>query len=88
MDTVDPNKATELAHAYLKKLRQQTGSTQEIQNPEVQAWLELEKRLQLESPPDRPKKVKHGLPRGTPAIKTLPNDAQSIWKRPISNLWR
>ena len=42
MDTVDPNKATELAHAYLKKLRQQTGSTQEIQNPEVQAWLELE----------------------------------------------
>ena len=87
MDTSDPNKATEIAHAYLKKLRQQTGSIREIQNPEVRAWLELEKRLQLESP-DRLKKVKQVLLRGTPAIKTLPNDAQSIWKRPISNLWR
>ena len=88
MDTSDPNKATEIAHTYLKKLRQQTGSTGEIQNPEVQAWLELEKRLQLESPPDRHKKVKQVLPRGTPAIKKLPKNAQSIWKRPISDLWR
>jgi len=88
MDISDPNKATEIAHAYLKKLRQHAGSTREIQNPEVLAWMELEKRLQLESPADRPNKMKPVLPRGTPAIKKLPKDAQSIWKRPISDLWR
>jgi hypothetical protein len=86
MDIPDPNKATEIAHAYLKQLRQQTGPTREIQKPEVLAWNELEQRLQLESPPDRPKKVKQVLPRGTPTIKKLSKQEQSIWKRTISEL--
>jgi len=86
MDIPDPNKATEIAHAYLKQLRQQGGSTREIQKPEVQAWKELEQRLQLDSPLERPTKVKPAVPRATPAIKKSPKREQSIWKRPISEL--
>ena len=88
MDIPDPNQSTEIARAYLKQLRQQPGSTREIQKPEVRAWLEVEQRLMLESPPDKPKKVKQASPRNTPAINQEPKKAQSIWKRPISDLWR
>ena len=88
MDIPDQNQATEIARAYLKQLRQQPGSTREIQKPELRAWLELEQRLMLQSASDEPKKERQTLPRRTPAINKPPKKAQSIWKRPISDLWR
>jgi hypothetical protein len=88
MDIPDQNQATEIARAYLKQLSQHLGPTGEIQKPEVWAWLELEQRLMLQSPADTPKKVNQSSPRRTPAINKSPKKAQSIWKRPISDLWR
>ena len=56
MDITDPNQATEIARAYLKHLREQPGSGEGIQKPELQAWLELEKRLMLGSETHKPNK--------------------------------
>ena len=88
MDIPKQNQATEIASAYLKQIRQHLGPTGEIQRPEVRAWLELEERLMLQSAPDKPRKINQSSPRRTPAINTSPKKAPSIWKRPISDLWR
>lgn len=82
MDIPDPNQATEIARSYLKEL----GSTKDgIQKPAVQAWLEVERRLNLSNNESKTER-KPSAPRAS-AI-TAPKKVQSIWKRPISELWR
>jgi len=82
MDTPDPKQATEIARSYLKQL----GSTKDgIQKPDVQAWLEVERRLNL-SGADSRTETKPPIPR--PSAITAPKKVQSIWKRPISEFWR
>jgi hypothetical protein len=85
MDIPDSNRTTEIARTYLKQL----GSTGEvIQKPEVRAWLELEQRLMLGSEPNKPQEVRPTAPSRNPTISKTPQKVQSIWKRPISELWR
>lgn len=88
MDIPNQNQATEIASAYLKQIRQHLGPSGEIQKPEVRAWLELEERLMLQSAPEKPQRRNQSLSRRTPAINKSPKKAESIWKRPISDLWR
>jgi hypothetical protein len=88
MDIPDPHQTTDIARAYLKRLRQHPGSNGEIQKPEVRAWLELEKRLMLEPEASKPKDAKAPAPRQSPATGTTPKKKHSIWKRPLSELWR
>jgi hypothetical protein len=83
MDIPNPDQATEIARSYLKEL----GSTKDgIQKPSVQAWLEVERRLNLSDPGVQTAERKAPTPRAS-AI-TPPKKEQSIWKRPISELWR
>ena len=86
-DIPNPNQTTEIARAYLRQLRQRGGSTDTMfHKPDVLAWLELEESLMPGSQPKSSKQIEPTLqPRG-PAIKT--DKKQSIWKRPISELWR
>lgn len=84
----NPHQADNIARAYLKQLRQQRSVTgQKGQNPGLQAWRELEERLMLGSVPNEPSEVKLPTPSQTSTIKKA-QKAQSIWKRPISELWR
>jgi len=83
MDIPDQKGTTEIARAYLKKLRQSGSDREQIQKPEVQAWLEVENRLML-SEPDKPKAAK----KTRRVVINAPKKAESIWKRPISDLWR
>ena len=80
------DQAADIASAYLKELRKHGG--EKIQKPELQAWLKVEERLMLGSAPSRPKEVKPPLSRPTPAVNKTPKKPQSIWNRPISELWR
>ena len=86
-ELANPLQADNIARAYLKQLRQQRGVTGEKgQNPGLQAWRELEERLMLGTvpkKPNEPNEVKLQTPSRTSTIKK----AQSIWKRPISELW-
>jgi hypothetical protein len=90
-ELANPHQADNIARAYLKQLRQQRGVTGEKgQNPGVQAWRELEERLMLgpvPNEPNEPNEVKLPTPSRTSTIRTA-KKAQSIWKRPISDLWR
>ena len=87
-ELANPHQADNIARAYLKQLRQQRGVTGEKgQNPGVQAWRELEERLMLGPVPNEPKEVQLPTPSRTSTIKKA-KEAQSIWKRPISELWR
>ena len=88
MDEIaDPHQADKIASAYLKQLRQQRGVTGEkVQKPELQAWRALEERLKLEPPPDKLTEEKLPTSRQTSIKKT--KRVASIWKRPISELWR
>lgn len=82
MDSPNPDQATELARSYLKQL----GSTENgIQKPNVQAWLEVERRLQLSGPES---KAENKPAPARVQASDAPKKAQSIWKRPISELWR
>jgi hypothetical protein len=85
MDNPDPKGTTELARAYLKQLCQPGSTPEIIQKPEMRAWLEVEKRLML-SESEKPKEAKRTLP-SQPAMNA-PKKVQSIWNRPISDLWR
>jgi hypothetical protein len=90
-DIADPHQADKIARAYLKQLRQQdAGIGEKIQAPGLQAWQDAEKRLMLSPLPNEPKEPNEGkvrTPRQTTAIKRT-KKGQSIWKRPISELWR
>jgi hypothetical protein len=89
MDKADPSQTTEIARAYLKQIRQQPGSTREgTSKPEVEAWLRVEQRLMLGSEPDKSKETRPTLLRRILPMNKAPKKAQSIWKRPISDLWR
>ena len=89
MDIPDPNQATEIARAYLKQLRESPGSGKRIQKPELQAWLELEKRLMLGSDSHKPKQASNRIsPRKTAVNEKTKTKSPSIWKRPISDLFR
>jgi len=87
-DIANPHQADKVARAYLKQLRQQrAGIGEKSLNPGLQAWQEVEERLMLGAVPNEPKEVKLPTPIRTSAIKKT-KEAQSIWKRPISELWR
>jgi hypothetical protein len=88
MDIPDPHQTTDIARDYLKRLRQYPGSDGAIQKPEVQAWLELEKRLMLEPESSKPQSAKPAQPRQSPLASKAAKKPESIWKRPISELWR
>lgn len=83
MDIPDPDQASEIARSYLK----QVSSTKDgIQKPNVQAWLEVERRLKLSEPDS---KTQTSSTRSGPRIQAVSTPRkQSIWKRPISELWR
>lgn len=91
MDEIpNPHTADDIARAYLKQLRHQRGPTGEnLQNPGLQAWRELEERLMLGPLPNEAKKpnVVKVTTRKTSTGKKAKR-AQSIWNRPISGLWR
>lgn len=90
-DIADPNHADKIARAYLKQLRQQgAGIDEKTQQPGLQAWQDVEKRLMLEPLPNEPKEPNGGKVRKTRQITTIKKakKSQSIWKRPISELWR
>ena len=86
----NPNQADNIARAYLKRLRKQGRVTGEkVHEPGLQAWEELEERLMLGPLPNESKgsnepKLKT---RETATIKKAKR-TQSIWNRPISQLWR
>ena len=80
------DQAADIASAYLKELRKHGG--EKIQKPELQAWLKVEERLMLGSAPSRPREVKPPLSRPTTTVNKTPKKPQSIWNRPISELWR
>jgi len=87
-DSANPHQADKIARAYLKQLRQQSaGIGEKFQNPGLQAWRETEERLMLGPVANEPDKVKFPTPNRTSTIKRA-KKAQSIWKRPISELWR
>ena len=90
-DITNPHQADKIARAYLKQLRQQSsGIGGKIQKPGLHAWRELEERLMLgpvANEPNEPNKVKLPAPERTSTTKKA-KKAQSIWKRPISELWR
>jgi len=90
-DIANPHHADSVARAYLKKLRQQrAGIGEKSQKPGRQAWWELEERLMLGPVPNEPnelKEVKLPTPSRTSTIKKAKRN-QSIWTRPISELWR
>ena len=89
-ETPNPDQADDIARAYLKRLRQQRGLTGDnLQKPGLQAWRELEKRLMLEPLPNEAKEpnVVKLTTLQTSTIKKA-KKAQSIWNRPISELWR
>jgi hypothetical protein len=87
----DSHQADKIARAYLRQLRQQgNGISEKIQKPGLRAWRELEERLMLgpmPNEPKAPKEVESSTPRRT-SPNQKPKKAQSIWKRPISDLWR
>jgi len=90
-DIANPHQADKVARAYLKQLRQQrAGIGEKSLNPGLQAWQELEERLMLgavPNEPNEPNEVKLPTPSRTSTIKKA-KEAQSIWKRPISEFWR
>jgi len=87
-DIANPHQADKVARAYLKQLRQQrAGIGAKSLNPGLQAWQELEERLMLGRVPNEPNEVKLPTPSRTSTIKKA-KEAQSIWKRPISEFWR
>ena len=85
MDEVPkPNQTEMIASAYLRQLRRQQG--EKVQKTGLQAWLELEQRIMQGS---QPKEQELPLPIRTAAATLKKNKKpQSIWKRPISELWR
>ena len=85
MDEIpDPNHTDAIASAYLRQLRRRP--SQKAQAPGVQIWLELEQRI-MQGP--EPKEQELPMPvRTAPATLRKPKKSQSIWKRPISELWR
>jgi len=90
-DITNPHQAEKIARAYLKQLRQQSAGTGgKIRKPGLQAWRQVEERLMLgpvANEPSEPNEVKLPTPNRTSIIKKA-NKTQSIWKRPISELWR
>jgi len=72
-----------LASAYLRQLRQQ--QRDKVQKPSLQAWLELEQRILLGP---QAKDRERLTPIRTVATVKKNKKPQSIWKRPISELWR
>ena len=90
-DITNPHHADKIARAYLKQLRQQSaGMGEKIQKPELQAWRQLEERLMLGPVANEAKEPSEGkvrTPRQTTIIKEA-KKSQSIWNRPISELWR
>ena len=87
-DAANPHQADKIARAYLKQLRQQrAGIGEKTQKAGLQAWHELEERLNLGTAQNEPNEAKLPTPSRTSAIKKA-KKAQSIWKRPISELWR
>ena len=93
-DITNPHQADNIARAYLRQLRQHRRITGKGQNPGLQAWRELEERLMLGQAPNepneanRPTELKLPTPSRTTTTIQKTKKAQSIWKRPISELWR
>jgi hypothetical protein len=90
MDEIpNPNQADNIARAYLKQLRKQGRVTGEkAHKPGLQAWRELEDRLRLGSVPNEPKGTNEVKLTNHPIRTNKKAKAQSIWNRPISQLWR
>jgi len=93
-DIVDPHQADNLARAYLKQLRRQgAGTGMKTQPLGLQAWREVEERLMLGEAPNEPNEANRPTELNLPMLSRTPTikkakKVQSIWKRPISELWR